>query len=442
MAKIAFIGAGSFNFTRTIVADMLRFPALQDTTFSLMDIDRERLDFARRAIQVFIDRGKYPARVEATMNREEALKGADVVVVTILVGGYDVWRWDTEIPKKYGVDTNIGDTRSVSGIFRGLRTVPPMLDIQRSVERQCPNALLLSYTNPMAILCRAMQKVSKVQSTGLCHSVQHTANMLTRWIGAKPEEITYTCAGINHQAFFLDFKRNGKDAYPAIRKAIQTRKKIYNEEIVRNEMFLALGYYVTESSGHSSEYNWWFRKRKDLIEKYCTHGAGFNPGVYNYNSWFYHSQEKTWKKKVVKWFKDGAPWREERSVEYAADIMNALVTNQPFVFNGNVPNCGAIDNYPPNSCVEVPVVVDRKGFSTVHVGTVPPQIAALNRIQIDVENMAADAAITGDPELVYHATVYDPLCASVMSLAEIRKMVNEMLRKNKPYLPQFRKFEA
>ena len=293
MTKIAFIGAGSLEFTRGLVRDVLTFPLLEDSTLALMDIDAERLDFAHRSVQRIVDMGNYPARVEPTMDRAEALKGADFVLCTILAGGTEVWRHDIEIPKKYGVDTNIGDTRGPSGIFRALRTIPVMLDIVRDMERYCPDATLLNYTNPMAMLCRAMQRESFIRLTGLCHSVQGTAMMLARWIGAPMEEITYTCAGINHQAWYVKYEWNGQDAYPLIREAIE-RPEIYNEEIVRNEMFLHLDYYVTESSGHNSEYNWWFRKRPDLIEKYCTHGTGWNPGVYAYILDEYQEKEHAW----------------------------------------------------------------------------------------------------------------------------------------------------
>jgi len=220
MAKITFIGAGSFGFTRALVRDILSFPLLRDSTISLMDIDEERLKFSKIAVEKIIEEGKYPAKVEVTMDRKKALKGADAVLCTILAGGVNIWRYDIEIPKKYGVDFCVGDTRGVAGIFRALRTIPVMLDICRDIENICPDAIFLNYTNPMAMLCRAMQKATSVKVTGLCHSVQGTAEMLTRWIGAKPEEITYTCAGINHQAWYIEFKKNGKDAYPLIRKAI------------------------------------------------------------------------------------------------------------------------------------------------------------------------------------------------------------------------------
>ena len=281
--KIAFIGAGSFGFTRSLVRDLLSFPAFHDATISLMDINAERLAAIKRAVERIVAEGKYAAKVEATMDRKEALVGAEGVVTTILAGDVDVWQHDILIPKKYGVDTNVGDTRGPSGIFRYLRTINPIMEIAADIDRYCPNAVYLNYTNPMAMLCRTVQGAyPHIVTSGLCHSVQGTASMLAKWIGAKNEDVTYTCAGINHQAFYLDFRVNGEDAYPLIRKAITERPEVYNEEIVRNEMFLALGYYVTESSGHNSEYNAWFRKRPDLIEKYCLHGTGWNPGEYAY----------------------------------------------------------------------------------------------------------------------------------------------------------------
>lgn len=437
MAKIAFIGAGSLGFTRGLVRDLLTFPLLRDATVSLMDIDKERLDFAHRAVQSIIDRGGYPAKIEATLDRKEALKGADAALCTILSGDVNVWQHDILIPKKYGVDTNVGDTRGPSGIFRALRTIPVMVDICRDMERYCPNALLLNYTNPMAMLCRAMQRKSRVQLSGLCHSVQGTAHMLAHWIGASMDEITYVCAGINHLAWYTEFKRNGKDAYPAICKAVE-RKEVYREEIVRNEMFLALGYYVTESSGHNSEYNWWFRKRPDLIKKYCTTGTGWNPGEYAYILKEYQRRKGSWRKETREWFAKGAPMPLERGGEYASNIINAILGGEPYLFNGNVPNKGLVPNLPQDACVEVPVLANKRGLNPIYAGPLPPQCAALNNVVIASEEMAVEAALTGDPQLVYHAIAYDPLTAAVLSLAEIKKMVAEMLRKNKDYLPQFK----
>ena len=438
MIKIAFIGAGSLGFTRDLVRDILTFPLLKDATFSLMDIDPERLEFAQKSVQRIIDLGKYPARVTATLDRVEALRDADFVLVTILAGNTEIWRYDIEIPKQYGVDINVGDTRGPSGIFRALRTIPVMLDIVKDIERYCPNATLLNYTNPMAMLCRAIQRESPIQMTGLCHSVQGTAMMLADWIGAPYREITYTCAGLNHMAWYLKYEWNGKDAYPLIRKAILERPEIYNEEIVRNEMYLHLDYYVTESSGHNSEYNAWFRKRPDLIEKYCLHGTGWNPGEYAYILKEYQDKENTWKDEARRWFADDFPIELDRGEEYAAYIMNALVGGEPFHFNGNVPNTNLISNLPQEACVEVPVWVSRKGFEAVHVGALPPQCAALTSLTSQIEEMAVEAALTGDPRLVFHAILNDPLTSAVLSLAEIKKMVNQMFEQNKAYLPQFK----
>jgi alpha-galactosidase len=346
MPKITFIGAGSLGFTRGLVRDILTFPALADSTLSLMDIDPQRLQFAETAVKRIVEAGKYPAKVEATMDRRKALEGSDAVLCTILAAPVSVWRHDIEIPKKYGVDINVGDTRGPAGVFRALRTIPVMLDICHDMEAVCPDAILLNYTNPMAMLCRAMQGETRVRLSGLCHSVQGTAGMLAHWIGAPMEEITYLCAGINHQAFYIEFKWNGKDAYPLIREAVE-RPEIYNEEIVRNEMFKHLGYYVTESSGHNSEYVAWFRKRPDLIEKYCTHGTGWNPGVYGYILDEYLRREDTWKDDVRAWLAKDEPIDLKRGHEYAAYIINACCGDGAlFEFNGNVRNFGLIDNLP------------------------------------------------------------------------------------------------
>ncbi len=442
MTKITFIGAGSLGFTRGLVRDMLTFPLLKDATLCLMDINPERLEFAQKSVQKIVDMGHYPAKVEATLDRAQALQGADVVLVTILAGSTDVWRYDIEIPKQYGVDENVGDTRGVSGIFRALRTIPVMLGIAQDMERYCPDAMLLNYTNPMAMLCRAMQRETKITLTGLCHSVQGTAEMLAHWIGAPMEEITYTCAGINHMAWYLKYEWKGKDAYPLIRQAITERPDVYNEEQVRNEMFLALDYYVTESSGHNSEYNWWFRKRPDLIEKYCIHGTGWNPGHYAYVLQEYQRNENTWKEQARQWFAKETPISLERGHEYAAYIINALQGGEPFQFNGNVPNTDLVTNLPQNACVEVPVWVSKKGLEPVHVGALPAQCAALTNLSSQIEEMAVEAALTGNPRLVYQAIAFDPLTAAVLSLAEIRQMVNQMLAKNQPHLPQFSKFIA
>ncbi|GAJ05464.1 unnamed protein product, partial [marine sediment metagenome] len=228
MAKITFIGAGSLGFTNKLARDILTFPLLKDAMLTLMDIDAERLEFAQKAVRRIVDLGNYPAKVEATTDRVEALKGADAVLTTILAGGTDVWQHDIIIPKKYGVDINIGDTRGPSGVFRALRTIPVMLSIVKDMEKHCPGAILLNYTNPMSMLCRAMQRESFIKLSGLCHSVQGTATMLADWIGASYNEITYTCAGINHLAWYIKYEWKGKDAYPLIHKAVE-KPEIYNQ---------------------------------------------------------------------------------------------------------------------------------------------------------------------------------------------------------------------
>lgn len=283
MAKIVFIGAGSIGFTRGLVRDIFTFPLLNENlTIGLVNTDPERLVFAKRSVNKIITQGGYKAKVESSLNRKDVLKGADAVMVTILSGDVAVWQHDILIPKKYGIDINIGDTRGPSGIFRALRTIPEMLAICRDIEKLAPNAILLNYTNPMAMLCNAMQRKSGLKITGLCHSVQGTANMLAKWVGVPEGELDYLCAGINHLAWYLKLEHKGRDLYPKLKKVVASDKKVYNAEQVRNEMFLALGSYVTEPSGHNSEYNWWFRKNPELIKRYCTTGTNWNPGHHAY----------------------------------------------------------------------------------------------------------------------------------------------------------------
>jgi Alpha-galactosidases/6-phospho-beta-glucosidases, family 4 of glycosyl hydrolases len=436
MMKIAFIGAGSLGFTRELVRDILTFPLLEDAEIRLMDIDAERLDFSYRAVSRIVEMGKKPTKVLATMDRAEALRGADVVMCTILAGSTEVWRHDIEIPARYGVDICVGDTRGPSGIFRFLRTAPVMESIARDMERLCPEAVLLNYTNPMAMLCNDLQKSSPVTVTGLCHSVQGTAQMLARWIGAPYDEIDYLCAGINHQAWYKEFKWKGKDAYPLIREAVK-RPEVYNEEPVRCEMFLAFDYFVTESSGHNSEYNPWFRKRKDLVEKYCTHGTGWNPGEHAYILKEYQRNEATWKDEARSWFDSKTPIDLGRGEEYAAWIVNALAGGDCFRFNGNVQNKGYVANLPDGACVEVPVYVDRTGFHPVSAGELPPSCAMLTKLSSSIEETAVLAQRTGDARLVFQAIAHDPLTSAVLSLSEIKSMVREMFEANKDWLPQF-----
>jgi alpha-galactosidase len=438
MAKVVFIGAGSLGFTRGLVRDLLTFPALRDAELALVDINRERLSFARRACEKIVKMGNYPATVTATTDRREVLRGADAVCITILCGTTNIWQHDILIPKQFGIDTNVGDTRGPSGIFRALRTIPAMLDICRDIERLCPRAVVLNYTNPMAMLCHAMQRETAVNVTGLCHSVQGTAGMLASWVGVKPEKLDYVCAGINHMAWYLKLEHKGRDLYPKLRKVVASDRKVYNHEQVRNEMFLALGYYVTESSGHNSEYNWWFRKRPDLIRQYCKDGTGWNPGEYAYILKGYRHGEKNWKRGARDWLKADNPISLDRGHEYASSIINAYLGEDTYVFNGNVRNTDLVSNLPPNACVEVPVAVFRNRLQPAHVGALPASCAMLTGLSAQIEMLAVEGCLNGDPTLVYQAIAHDPLTASKLSLAEIRKMVNAMFRKNRKHLPQFK----
>ena len=288
------------------------------------------------------------------------------------------------------------------------------------------------------MLCRTVQGAyPHIVTSGLCHSVQGTASMLAKWIGAPEDEISYTCAGVNHQAFYIDFKWNGEDAIPLIRKAITEREEVYNEEIVRNEMFLALGYYVTESSGHNSEYNAWFRKRQDLIEKYCLPGTGWNPGEYAYILNEYRRRETEWKQDIEKWVSE--PLDLARGKEYASSIFNAIFgDHEMFKFNGNVRNFGLIDNLPADACVEVPCLIDRMGVNPCHVGRLPVQLAAMNMTNINVQLMTIEAARTRKREDIYRPAMLDPHTAAELSIDDIVKMCDELIEAHGPYMAMYK----
>ncbi len=449
-AKIVFIGAGSLGFTRGLVRDCLTFPTMRDAHIVLVDIDPERLRMAKASCRRIVSAGRYPARITATTDRRKALKDADAVLTTILCGGVDIWKHDILIPKQYGVDINVGDTRGPSGIFRALRTIPEMLAICRDIESLCPQAVMLNYTNPMAMLCQAMQKTTRVNVTGLCHSVQGTAAMLAGWAGVPADEVDYICAGINHLSWYLSFTHRGRDLYPALRRRVRTDKAVYNAEQVRNELFMAFDYYVTESSGHNSEYNWWFRKRPELIEKYCTHGTNWNPGKHAYIIEAYASRTTRWKRDIRDWINQDAwdnPRRRKqllsRGGEYASRIIDAWLGGDLFRFNGNVPNTGnLVSNLPDDCCVEIPVLASRRTIQPMRVGALPRQVVPLTALNATCETLAVEAALTGDPRKVFQAVASDPLTASVLSLEEIRRMVNDMLAQNRGHLPQFRHFRA
>jgi alpha-galactosidase len=434
--KIVFIGAGSLGFFRQLFVDMLSFESMQNAVYSLVDIDEKRLKYAERIAKRILEEKKYPAKIaEVTTDRRKAFKDADYVVVAILHGGIEVIKKDIDIPLKYGVDQCIGDTLGPGGVFRGMRTMPVMLAICKDMEEICPNAMMLNYTNPMAMLSWAMNKYSKVKNIGLCHSVQGTSKQLADFIGIPCEEVNYWVAGINHQAWFLKFERNGEDLYPRIREKIND-PKVYGEETARFEMLKHLDYFVTESSGHNSEYNQWFRKRPDLKNKYT--GKEWN-GETGYILKLYGSDRENFEAELEKQASGADPINYTRSHEYGAYIINSLLTGEICRINGNLNNSGLISNLPQNSCVEVPCYVDKDGIHPCNVGDLPIHLAALNRTNIAVQELAVEAGVHGDKRKAFHAIAMDPLTSAVLSLEEINSMVNEMFEAEKDWLLQFKK---
>jgi alpha-galactosidase len=272
---------------------------------------------------------------------------------------------------------------------------------------------------------------------GLCHSVQGLAAHLAEWIDVPADEVVWDAGGINHQAWLLRFEHKGEDLYPRLRKAVE-RPEIWEKDIVRNEMFKALGYYVTESSGHNSEYNWWFRKRPDLIEKYCTHGKDWNPGVHAFILKHYSEAADTWRENLAQYAEGKVEIKLGRSHEYASAIVLGLLENKTFKFYGNIPNTNLITNLPQDSVVEVPIIADKTGYNGIHVGALPPQLVALNHVTVMVSELTVQAALEGDPVAAYQACCYDPVAASKLSLAEIKEMVDELFQAQAPLLPQFK----
>ncbi|MGD2176175.1 MAG: alpha-glucosidase/alpha-galactosidase, partial [Candidatus Brocadiaceae bacterium] len=377
MADIAVIGAGSHVFAEAMVRDSLTFAPLQDATFRLMDIDPEALGHMATITRRMIEQGGHPAKVLATTDRREALDGADYVIVSILVGGIEPIHREIDIPLKHGVDQCIGDTMGPGGIFRAMRTIPVMVDIARDMEELCPDALMVNYTNPMSMLCHAVRKTTDVEVIGLCHSVQGAHNELARVIGEDPAECSSWVAGINHQAWVLTYEHDGQDAYPRIRRAAWENEQWYGNNTTRVEMLRRLGYYVTESSGHNSEYNPWFRKSPELIQEYqgedWNGGTGFIKDIYDKR---YEDRIEKMRRRA----EETEEFRLERGHEYGSYIMNALETGEPFRFNGTVANTGLISNLPEGCSVEVPCYADGAGIHPCDVGALPPQLAALNNM--------------------------------------------------------------
>ncbi len=383
-----------------------------------------------------IDENNLPAKVWTTLDRKKALEGADYVVIMIQVGGVDAFEIDYKIPLKYGIDQCIADSLGPGGVFRSLRMIPVLRDIANDMKSLCPDALLLNYSNPMAACCAALGRVMENgQFIGLCHGVQTTLDLISRYVGVPKDQVDYLCAGINHMAWFLSLKdkRNGKDLYPLLRANFEKPEYFINEK-VRGEVMRHFGYFMTESTGHLSEYVPWFRKNKKALELYCDQPdfGGASGAYYNYCRMIAD------KYKDVDYLALESSDISHRSVEYCSYILEAKATDRVFRLNGNVRNDGYITNLPDGCCVEIPTFVDRRGLHPVRVGKLPPQLAALNRSNITVQELAVESAFTGDPEYAMQAIALDPLTSSVCTLAEIREMTREMLEAQREWLPEFK----
>lgn len=434
--KIAFIGAGSVQFTTKVVKDLATYPAFFDAEICLMDINEDHLRKIEKCVQRIRDTMRVNFKITSTLSRPEALTGADGVLCTVFNGDLDVWQHEILIPRKYGVDINVGDTRSVSGMFRALRNIPLLLDICADIEKYCPKAVFLNYTNPMAMLCKAMLTYTKADVTGLCHSVQGTTEMLAEWAGADYSKVKYTCLGVNHQAFITEFTEDGKDLYPILREKIND-PEFWKKEKVRNEIFRTFGYYVTESSGHNSEYCAWFRKRPDLILKYCSaDGANWNPGEYAFS--LNNRRDPDRYDKLIRDFME-SEIDPKRGKEYAANIFNARIGDKtPFPFNANLLNLGTVENLPYDACVEIPVLATPEGYVRTFKGKMPSGPAALVSHTANIENLLVEACMEKNKAKVIEAVSLDPLCSAVLSLEEIRSMCGELFEANRDFLSDYR----
>jgi alpha-galactosidase len=432
MAKIAMIGAGSLVFCKTLMSDFLATPALAGSEYRLMAKTHTRLDKMEAFVNRMIKDNGVNASVVATTDRREALKDADYVVVMIQAGGVEEFRQDYEIPLKYGVDQCIGDTMGPGGVFRALRHIPALLEIANDMRELCPKAILFNYANPMAMCCWALGRVEGLRFVGLCHGVQTTMDLIASYTGVPKEEIDYLCAGINHMGWFLCLENKGRDLYPLLKENFE-KPGYYVNEKVRAEVMRHFGYFMTESTGHLSEYLPYFRKNKKALDLYCDEPSfgGESGAYYKYCAMLAEKFAKTDPLSIE------STELGPRSAEYCSHIIEALETGVPFRFNGNIRNDGYITNLPQGCCVEVPIYADRTGLNATVVGNLPAPCAALNMSNVQVQGLVVEASFTGDPELVMNAVAMDPLTASVLTLHEIREMVAEMLEAEAAWLPQF-----
>ena len=426
--KIVFIGSGSIIFVKNLIGDCLLTPCLADAEYALLDIDAEKLALSERMLQRLnesVNSGR--AHIRAYTSQKEALRGADFVISAIQVGGYRRVVPDFEIPAKYGLKQTYADTLGIGGIFRGLRTVPVMQDIVRDMMEVCPDAWLLNYVNPMAIITGAMLKSTGVKMVGLCHSVQVCASDLLSGLGMPTDHLRYKIAGINHQAWLLELEQNGVDIYPEVRKRAFARKDIH-PDMVRYEIFQRFGYYVTESTQHTAEYTPYFIKRAypGLAEQY-----GVKTEMYQ--DWG-NSQQEYWShaRKM-----ENEPLTHTRTKEFASYILEAMTTGTPFEIAANVLNHGYIENLPQGCCVEVPCVVDAAGITPRRMGRLPEQCAALNRTNINVQELTIEAALTHKREHIYHAAMLDPHTAAELSIPDIIALCDEMIESNAGWIGNY-----
>ncbi len=446
--KVVMLGAGS-GFTPRLSSDVIQTPGHSGGEIALVDIDGKRLAAMSTIVSKIAEQNSRPGAtwtVTAHTDRAAALTGADYLINSIEVSGLGCVRHDNDIPAKFGVDQCIGDTVGPGGLFKGLRTIPVVLDILRDAERLCPNALVLNYTNPMSMMMLAAGRVSKMPAVGLCHSVQGTSRQLATRAGVPYDEMDWECAGVNHLAWFTKLAHQGRDLYPSLKeKAVldlagTPSNKDDAGDLVRKDMLLHFGAAITESSGHLSEYLPYYRKRKDLLATYCRPGYEGGSSFYadNWPTWRAKADEQ--REKMVRG-EDKVGW--DRSFEYAAFIIEAREKNTPFTFHGNVMNRWQgggplIDNLPHDGVVEVKTLVDRNGFQPVAFGRLPRQMAAICAQQMAMYDLAAEAAIHRSKEAAIHALTLDPLTAACCAPAEIKAMTLEMFAAEKDFLPGFK----
>lgn len=432
MPKITFMGAGSTVFAKNVLGDCIRTPALAGSDIALFDIDPVRLSESQAMLEIINANHGSPMRIRSYTDRLEALRGAKYVVNAIQVGGYDPCTiTDFEIPKKYGLRQTIADTLGIGGIFRALRTIPVMLDFAADMEKVCPDAWFLNYTNPMAMLTGAMLRATNIRTVGLCHSVQACAEHLLKHLDMPGDNVQWQIAGINHMAWLLSISREGEDLYPEIkRRAAAKNAEGKHWDMVRFDLMSHLGYYITESSEHNAEYNPFYIKAKypELIDR-------FNIPLDEYPRRCIHQIEE-WATRRDTFVKD-ASLTHERTHEYASYIMEAMETDIPYRIGGNVLNRGLIDNLPSDACVEVACLVDRNGVQPTKVGRLPVQCAAMNMTNINVQLLTIEAALTRKKEHIYQAAMLDPHTASELSIDDIKAMCDDLIKAHGSWLPAY-----